>query len=327
VLVWLVASLVTGLASPLPLPLPPPAASLTLPERAIALAVTRTLASRSAQPSAQSETPPPPSDASEAARFGNAGRMLGWTRPGMIALTFDDGPDHATTPRVLAALDAYRVPATFFVVGWRFDDRSRRDRKNAAVLRDIARRGHAIGNHTLEHDDLTAMSARRMEYEIDHTERMVKRVLGYRPYLFRAPFGAMNGRVRRAVARRGYTEVRWNIDVRDWRRQPWLAHRVLGEVFRRDGGIVLLHDTKSWTSDALPGLLAELEEENCRRLLVDEPPLLPVPLDYFLREVDGRTREIPAHARQAVQRYRDHLQKQCVTRLAEPVTRSTDRAP
>src|SRR5439155_1602542 len=61
--------------------------------------------------------------------------------PRKLALTFDDGPNPAITPKLLDLLDRYNAKATFFLIG-------RYVRECPDLVREIAARGHGIGNHT-----------------------------------------------------------------------------------------------------------------------------------------------------------------------------------
>src|SRR5688500_17094645 len=72
---------------------------------------------------------------------------------GCVAFTFDDGPNLRGTRPVLDALDAAGVRATFFVVATKFDGEYKTAPAQAELLREIAERGHLIGNHTYDHAD------------------------------------------------------------------------------------------------------------------------------------------------------------------------------
>ena len=89
-----------------------------------------------------------------------------------VALTFDDGPDPRTTPLILDTLRERGVRATFFVVG-------RQVAENPGLLRRIVAEGHAVGNHTYDHADMSKLSAGRMRYELRSTQEAVDDALGY----------------------------------------------------------------------------------------------------------------------------------------------------
>ena len=98
--------------------------------------------------------------------LGRGQMVRGQEQPGTITFTFDDGPDHRTTPVLLDQLDRYGVKATFFVNGHRFHHRSAGGVENQAVLRDLHRRGHFIGNHTFSHKDVTELDEQGWRQEV-----------------------------------------------------------------------------------------------------------------------------------------------------------------
>ena len=84
-----------------------------------------------------------------------------------IALTFDDGPNPAITPELLDLLERYGAKATFFLIGERV-------RAFPALAREIAVRGHAIGNHTETHRALTLLSARGIAEELARCDEAIE---------------------------------------------------------------------------------------------------------------------------------------------------------
>lgn len=258
-------------------------------------------------------TPPPPPPRSSAEVWGRAQPIDGDEAAGYVAFTFDDGPEPATTPGILEALDRHRVPAAFFVVGRRFAGSTDRARRGADLVREVAARGHVVGNHTLAHERLTTTSPERTRATIADNAAAIGELLGDPPPLFRAPYGLVGNAGRAVLRRRGDTEVRWNIDPADYRRQApeALRARVVESVLRQGGGVVVLHDTKAWTAAAVPGILADLEAANCHRLATGLAPILPVSLHYFVRDPDGTRRPIPDQVAARTRRYRRWLGERC----------------
>jgi peptidoglycan/xylan/chitin deacetylase (PgdA/CDA1 family) len=226
-----------------------------------------------------------------------------------VALTFDDGPHRTRTPMVLDTLDRHGVPATFFVVGHRLAGKSERADERRQIATDIVRRGHDLGNHTYRHSNLRALSARQARREIERGERYIRRVLGHRSYLFRAPYGAWaaSGYLRA----RGYTRVGWTFDVRDFWDRGDLATRLLDQIERHQGGITVLHDTHEGTARSLSKLLSQLEVRNCARLERGLRPIVPVSLHYFMTTAEGRPRPLPAHAIRREASYLRRLAASC----------------
>lgn len=219
--------------------------------------------------------------------------ILGSTPHRLLHFTFDDGPDHQTTPPLLEHLDRLGVKATFFVIGHRLRGRSRRHARQREILRDIARRGHTIGLHGLEHVAMTSLSDDELRSQIRTASRELRDVLGGRPWLFRPPYGRRSHRTDSLLAREGFSQVLWSLHATDIRSNT--AEEVT-EHFRENldaqaqhprgpGGVVLLHDTRQPTVDAFPGIVAEIERRNCALLdtqeelwdIVDDPRVFYTP--------------------------------------------------
>lgn len=151
-----------------------------------------------------------------------------------VALTFDDGPAPPFTEQILAILRQYRVPATFFVCG-----------KNVELfpetLQQIHAEGHLIGNHTYSHPYLILLNRARMEEEIDQTQQAIQGVLGFRPVLFRPPYGVRWLGLHVALRERGMQAVAWSALGYDWINP---AEEIVNATVKdlAPGSIILLHD-------------------------------------------------------------------------------------
>lgn len=185
-----------------------------------------------------------------------------------VALTFDDGPHPVITPQVLDILDAARAVATFFVVGERVDD-------DPGLAREIARRGHALGNHTQTHRNLLLLSARRTSEEIRRCQKTVGDATATTPAVFRAPWGKLTRAARRECAAQGLVAYDWTIDPEGWPR-PHAVDTMTAVALSaaRPGAIIDLHDVP-WFSEAglrciqaLPAILAGLEERGLNTVVL-----------------------------------------------------------
>ncbi len=244
--------------------------------------------------------------------LGRGAPIRGDDAPGYVAFTFDDGPHPDWTPRVLAALAAHDVHATFFIVArqvWGLDHPRRR-----IELAAIAAAGHDIGNHTWSHARLTTVGPAERVRQIDVAGAVIGWVIGRPVTMLRPPYGASGWDVRRMLQSRGLTEVGWSIDPKDWKAAtPAALRRTIGAAIERaGGGVVVLHDDKWITATALPGILDDLEQRNCARLAAGRPPILPVSLHYFMH------RAIPAAVLARTQAYLDGLTARCAERAAQP---------
>jgi peptidoglycan/xylan/chitin deacetylase (PgdA/CDA1 family) len=153
-----------------------------------------------------------------------------------VALTFDDGPDPEVTPRVLDALDAAGLKATFFLIG-------ERAARHPALAREIVRRGHAVENHSHRHSTAFGWyGPGRARREIEAAQGAIADATGVAPVYFRAPFGIRNPLLDPALARLGLRYVSWTRRGFDTvARDP---QRVLDRLTRglTAGDILLLHD-------------------------------------------------------------------------------------
>jgi peptidoglycan/xylan/chitin deacetylase (PgdA/CDA1 family) len=131
-------------------------------------------------------------------------------RPGELALTFDDGPNPAWTPKLLDVLASDDVRATFFLVG-------RYAQAEPELVRRIASAGHLIGNHTWSHPNLAIATTRRIREELSRTSEVLHEMTGKPVRFFRPPFGARRPAALKIALSLGMTPVTWNAITTDWR--------------------------------------------------------------------------------------------------------------
>jgi cellulose synthase/poly-beta-1,6-N-acetylglucosamine synthase-like glycosyltransferase/peptidoglycan/xylan/chitin deacetylase (PgdA/CDA1 family)/spore germination protein YaaH len=188
--------------------------------------------------------------------------------PGMIALTFDDGPDPDWTPAILDILKRENVPATFFVIG-------KNGQAHPDLLRQIVDEGHELGNHTFTHPNLGEMPARITALELNATQRLIESATGRSTVLCRPPyFGDAEAdrpeEVEPAIVaeKLGYIIVGLRIDPGDWKPGAQADQIVQTTIDRATdtnpetrGQVVLLHDSggdREATIAALPRIIHEL---------------------------------------------------------------------
>ena len=186
----------------------------------------------------------------------------GCTGCNMVALTFDDGPDPATTPRLLELLEKNKVRAAFFVIG-------EKSQSHPDLMREIMAGGHAVGNHSYRHDVLLMLrSSKKIESEIRAAQQAL-RACGIKPLVFRPPVGITNPRLGSILKRHGLLCMNFSCRGFDAgnRRLEGLAAKILKKV--RPDDIILLHDCKPhgaasvdmWLQE-IEALLAGLAEKN-----------------------------------------------------------------
>ncbi|SFW83430.1 polysaccharide deacetylase family protein [Amycolatopsis australiensis] len=171
-----------------------------------------------------------------------------------VALTFDDGPYPGTTSALLAALG--EAKATFFLWGEHAE-------AHPSLVRGIAAAGHVIGNHSWTHPRLTALDADARDQEVRRTQDLLARLTGTRPALFRPPYGDTDAAVADTLTGHGLTEVLWTVDTRDW--DGATADEIVTAASAvSPGGVVLMHEGRPATVEAVPRILAGLAARGLR---------------------------------------------------------------
>lgn len=262
--------------------------------------------------------------------LGKASRVDGDERKGVVAFTFDDGPNPETTPAVIAALEKYDIPATFFIVTQRIAGKHG-ERGRELLQRELAG-GFLVGSHSVTHVNLKHASGDQLAREIDASIRTLA-AEAHRPIgLFRPPYGSLSPAGRVWLKKLGLTDVLWSVDTLDWKAHDAerLRKKVISMIKHDEGGVVLMHDVKPITARVIAEVLDDLEAENCARIAAHREPILPVSLHYFLREVrDGKPvpRELPAAVQQRTAAYKAALPERCARRppAAEPVSQHATR--
>jgi peptidoglycan/xylan/chitin deacetylase (PgdA/CDA1 family) len=186
-----------------------------------------------------------------------------------VALTFDDGPDEAATPRLLRLLAARDVRATFFLIG-------ERAVRHPNLVRAISAAGHEVGNHTWRHRNAWFLPPVIAAREITEGARIVADILGQAPRLYRPPWGIVNAATLATARRLGLVTVLWSIQHEGLRpRAPAAQLRHVSDRLH-DGAIVDLHDAPGLPGAperllaVMPGLLDLLDARGYAAVRVGE---------------------------------------------------------
>ena len=185
-------------------------------------------------------------------------------------LTFDDGPS-VNTDKVLDILDRYKIKATFFVVG-------RTDKASIRRYKEIVKRGHNIGLHSLTHNyKLVYASLDSFKKDVYAIRDIVKKYTGVDSKIYRFPGGSSNGvakinmhKVIKWIRSAGYQYFDWNLGGTDAAYPPPSANAIYNAIAMYAGSntdkIVLLHDSqdKVNTLKALPRIIELLKREGYR---------------------------------------------------------------
>jgi len=206
-----------------------------------------------------------------------------------IALTFDDGPNPETTPKVIEVLKRHAAPATFFTNGSRYSSQAAID----LAAQIAADPDFILANHSQGHINLALQSAAKVASEIDRTDTLI-RAAGATPRYFRFPFGSSTCSSKQAAEARGYIVAGWHIDSADWcyaagggickkstfkfvpdeLRADMTAY-VMSQVRATNGGLVLFHDIHQSTADSLDAILTALARDGFTFVRLDDTAAFP----------------------------------------------------
>lgn len=218
-----------------------------------------------------------------------------------VALTFDDGPDPAHTPRILSILQRHEAHGTFFVVG-------SRAAAHPNLIQDELRGGHVVASHTFNHPNLTNLSEEALTSELDRTDEAISRAVKADPSLgtsiiglnfgakkvekdeeenadaeetteteevftsqfIRPPYGAANHSVYAKLSERGMTPILWDVDTEDWRNRSAKVSTQRVHASIKPGSIILFHDIHPVAEQALDQLISDLRYKGYYFVTVDK---------------------------------------------------------
>jgi peptidoglycan/xylan/chitin deacetylase (PgdA/CDA1 family) len=180
----------------------------------------------------------------------------------VVALTFDDGPKPGITEPLLDILTRAQVPATFFVIG-------KHVMEYPELTRQLAAAGMEIANHSYTHRNLTHLPLEEVAREVMQTQAAVYSVVGKTPRFLRPPGGNWNGTVAGIVRQWGLTPCMWTVDV--YGSEVIGAQQVADAVLQQvqPGSIILMHNGKMNTLQALPTIIRTLRERGYTFATVD----------------------------------------------------------
>lgn len=189
----------------------------------------------------------------------------------VCALSFDAAWGNEQTNTLLDILDEYEIKSTFFLVKQWVD-------QYPDDVKEIAARGHDVGNHSATHPHMASLTSDEQIKEIGDCNAAVEELTGSRPTLFRAPYGEYDNKLVQNLRDNDMYCVQWNIDSLDWKDPS------PGEMVKRireklcPGSIILMHNGAKNTPEALPQIIEMIQSEGYTIVPISE--LLPEG-DYY----------------------------------------------
>ncbi|KAI7900478.1 uncharacterized protein BX663DRAFT_439352 [Cokeromyces recurvatus] len=196
-------------------------------------------------------------------------------RPGVFALTFDDGPSKYSWG-LSKSLKEQGIKATFFINGKNSVDvlkdstlTDEGEKTYLEVIKSYYDSGHEIASHTLNHQNLVGLSEEEIKLQMNTQSDIIYQAIGKRPALMRPPEGVIDDVSSKVLKELGYNDIMWDIDTKDWEHNGLNAEQErVRKVMENDvantsmGHICLEHDIHEDTVQHLvPWLITYVKEK------------------------------------------------------------------
>ena len=186
---------------------------------------------------------------------------IGNTAEKVLYLTFDAGYENGCTVEILDPLKKKEVPAAFFLVGDYLE-------RNPDLVRRMVQEGHIVGNHTMDHPDMSGLSGDAFAAQLQGMEKLYEEITGQTlPKFYRPPQGLYSEENLKMAQKLGYQTVFWSLAYADWdnEHQPEPDAAVEKLLSRtHDGAVILLHATSKTNAEILDRLIGKWQEMGYR---------------------------------------------------------------
>ena len=171
-----------------------------------------------------------------------------------LSISFDAAWGADKTTEIMNICDEYKVKATFFLVGFWIEEYPDK-------VKEIYNRGFEIGIHSNTHPDMAKLSKTEMKQELSTNIKLIEDLTGFRPKLFRPPYGSYNNKLIEVCKELKLNCIQWDVDSLDWKdlSETEIKNRVLSKA--KNGSIVLFHNQGLNTSKALKSIIQNLKEK------------------------------------------------------------------
>lgn len=183
-----------------------------------------------------------------------------------IALTFDDGPNDSSLPKILDLLKEEKIKASFFFIGKNIASRK-------IEVERVYNEGHLVLNHSYGHTNFTTSSKEDIVSEISKTNNVIKDILGIEPTLYRPPYGIITENVKKAIKKLDMSVVLWNVDGEDWNNKRTVKEIIDTQKEQtKNGSIILMHTQpeKNTSYEALIKLIPYYRDKGFEFVTLEE---------------------------------------------------------
>lgn len=182
-----------------------------------------------------------------------------------IALSFDAAWDNSQTRQILDILDANDIKVTFFMTGdW--------VSKYPEDVKEIAKRGHELGNHSDTHKMMSKLSRKEIVTELSNVHEKVKELTDVEMKVFRPPYGDYNDTLIMTATGLGYQVIQWDIDSLDWKDygKDSIINTVCNHKHLGNGSIILMHNGAKYTPESLDTIIKTLKDRGYQFVTMSE---------------------------------------------------------
>lgn len=196
-----------------------------------------------------------------------------------VALSFDAAWGNEDTSKILTTLKEYNIHATFFMTGGWVEN-------YPDDVKAVFEAGHDLGNHSENHKNMSRLSNDEIHRELNEVSEKVKTLTGYEMNLFRPPYGDYDNHVITNAKDCGFFTIQWSVDSLDWKNYgvDSIVDTILNHKDLKNGAIILMHNGAKYTAEALPKVIAGLQEKGYEIVPVSEL----IYKDNFHMDSDGR---------------------------------------
>ena len=153
---------------------------------------------------------------------------------GKIFLTFDDGPEIASTGEILDTLKKFNIKATFFVIG-------ENAKKNSTLIERMIKEGHAVGIHGNNHLHPWKVNPWKVMKDLAEVNKALLNI-GVQAKYIRPPYGKINFFSLIYILSNRFVFIHWNLDPRDYEIKEAEELKAYLQKEISNGKVVLLHD-------------------------------------------------------------------------------------